>query len=239
MHAKKKFKQVSFNYSTRVTNSEDNLQFYVDDERVWGVSLSPPLSATLPPLTPNPYPYILATHAPQPFACVCVCVFVCMYLRTRARAHTHTHPHTHTDTHMYMHVCTPCILTHLHRGPQVETQQMYAYEYRYDEYYDADTPHTTSEEPEVLEFGLDLPPGDHVLTWVFHKEVISALPYLPYAPYTPQILNSSLPFGRARRPRVEGMSEGDREKMEKGRGRRSKVLCWRGTACNGRIREGI
>ena len=80
--------EVAFNYSTRVGNSEDNLQMYVDDERVWGV----------------------------------------------------------------------------------ETQQMYAYEYRYDEMYDADTPHSQGDEPEVLEYTLDLPPGDHVLTWVFHKE---------------------------------------------------------------------
>ena len=80
--------EVSFNYSTRVTNSEDNLQMYVNDERVWGV----------------------------------------------------------------------------------ETQQMYAYEYRYDEMYDADTPHAQGDDPEVLEYILELPPGEHVLTWVFHKE---------------------------------------------------------------------
>ena len=74
---------------------------------------------------------------------------------------------------------------------------MYAYEYRYDEYYDGDTPHATSEEPEVLEFGLDLPPGDHVLTWVFHKEVIST------HSYAPSILNPSILCRPARRPLVE------------------------------------
>ena len=47
-------KQVSFNYSTRVTNSEDNLQFYVDDERVWGVSLSTLSAFSLAPSPPRP-----------------------------------------------------------------------------------------------------------------------------------------------------------------------------------------
>jgi hypothetical protein len=80
--------ELSFNYSTRVTNSEDTLQMYVDDERVWGV----------------------------------------------------------------------------------ETQQMYAYEYRYDEYYGGDAPHQADGEPEVLQYTLELSPGEHLLTWVFHKE---------------------------------------------------------------------
>jgi hypothetical protein len=45
---------------------------------------------------------------------------------------------------------------------------------RYDEMYDADTPHAQSDEPEVLEYILELPPGEHVLTWVFHKVVVMA-----------------------------------------------------------------
>ena len=45
--------------------------------------------------------------------------------------------------------------------------------------YDADTPHAQSDEPEVLEYILELPPGEHVLTWVFHK-VLHVIPgYYP------------------------------------------------------------
>ena len=50
--------------------------------------------------------------------------------------------------------------------------------------YDADTPHAQSDEPEVLEYILELPPGEHVLTWVFHKvlQVISG--YYPAKNYS-------------------------------------------------------